>query len=430
MPVKALRPDPRNARKHSAKQIAQLGRSIEAFGFNVPILIDGNHNVIAGHARLLACQRLGWQTVPTISLRHLSEAQIRAFMIADNRLAEIAEWDDHILATELRDLSLLDLEFDLDVIGFDMGEIDIRIGQLSQVEPEPDPADALPEAGPAVSRPGDLWLLGGHRLYCGSALEKASFERLMGGERAGLVFIDPPYNVPIDGHATGLGKTRHREFAMAAGEMSEAQFTAFLSRAFCLLAAASRSGSLHYICMDWRHIGELHKAGTDVYAALLNMCVWVKDNAGMGSFYRSQHELISVFKKGKEKHHNNVQLGKYGRNRTNVWNYPGANTLARTSREGSPLAVHPTVKPTALVADAILDGSRRNDIVLDSFLGSGTTLVAAERVGRRCFGMELDPLYVDTAIRRWQALTKGEVKLESTGRTYQQTAKERNNGEQ
>ena len=256
-----------------------------------------------------------------------------------------------------------------------------------------------------MTRPGDTWLLGPHRIRCGSALDEAAYRAMMHEDRAAMVFTDPPYNVPIDGHVGGLGAIRHREFAMAAGEMDEAEFTVFLTRALGLLAGHSRDGSLHFICMDWRHMGELLAAGKRSYAELKNLCVWAKDNAGMGSLYRSQHELVFVFKHGRDQHQNHIQLGRYGRNRSNVWSYPGVNTFSRQGAEGNLLALHPTVKPVALVADALRDCSCRGEIVLDSFLGSGTTLIAAERTGRICRGLELDPLYVDTAIRRWQAIT-------------------------
>jgi DNA modification methylase len=245
----------------------------------------------------------------------------------------------------------------------------------------------------------------------------------MGEERASVAFTDPPYNVPIDGHASGLGAIHHRPFPMACGEMDRSEFTAFLAGVFRNLAAFTVDGSLHFVCMDWRHLGELLAASRDAYSELKNLCVWVKDNAGMGSLYRSQHELVFVFKHGRKAHRNNVQLGQFGRNRSNVWNYPGANSFARRGAEGNLLALHPTVKPVTMVADAILDGSARGDIVLDCFLGSGTTLIAAERTGRRCYGLELDPLYIDTAIRRWQALTGGSARHAACGRTFDDLAR-------
>jgi DNA modification methylase len=405
-PITELRLNPRNPRRHTPRQLRQIARSIQSFGFNVPVLIDANANTIAGHGRVLACKLLGWIEVPTISLEHLNAAQASAFMIADNRLTENAQWDERLLGEQLRELSLLDLDFSLEATGFEMGEIDLRIENLSTDRPDDDPGDRLPaSSGPPVSRAGDLWKLGRHRVFCGSAVEPASYRVLMGQECAAMVFSDPPYNVPIDGHATGLGAVRHREFAMAAGEMNQAQFTSFLGQACTLFAAASVPGSLHYICMDWRHLGELLAAALPVYRELKNLCVWAKNNAGMGSLYRSQHELVLVFKHGRAAHRNNIQLGQYGRHRSNVWHYPGATSGAGSTDEGNLFALHPTVKPVALVADAILDCSARGEIVLDGFLGSGTTLIAAERTGRRCYGLEIDPLYVDLIVRRWQAFT-------------------------
>ena len=422
-----LKLDPKNSRLHSKKQIRQIANSIKTFGFNVPVLVDADLNVIAGHGRLLACRELGMTEVPTLCLEHLTEAQIRAFMIADNRLTEIASWDDQLLAEQLQELSLLDLDFDIEVTGFEMGEIDLRIASLEdEAEPGDDPADTFPEppARPPISKRGDLWHLRRHRVLCGNALEAADFAALMGEEQAVSVFTDPPYNVPIHGHASGLGSIRHRPFPMASGEMDTAEFTAFLRQVCLNLAAFSTEGSLHYICMDWRHLGELLAAGRDAYGDLKNLCVWVKDNGGMGSLYRSQHELVLVFKHGGNRHRNNVQLGQFGRNRSNVWHYPGANSFARFGGEGNLLALHPTVKPVAMVADAILDCSARGDIVLDAFVGSGTTVIAAERTGRRCYGMELDPAYVDTAIRRWQVLT-GESALHATSdRSFADLARE------
>jgi len=426
-PIRELKPDPNNPRHHSKKQIQQIANSIEAFGFNVPVLIDPDGNIVAGHGRILACDKLGWSEVPTLCLDHLTPAYVRAFRIADNRFTEIAVWDDRLLAEQLRELSLLDLDFSIELTGFEVPEIDLRIALLDDApEAADDPADVLPEAaaGPPLSQIGDLWVLGRHRLLCGSALDPAAFATLLGDERAAIVFTDPPYNVPIDGHASGLGAIHHRPFPMASGEMDRSEFTAFLGQAFRNLAAFSIDGSLHYICMDWRHIAELLAAGRDIYDELKNLCVWVKDNGGMGSLYRSQHELVFVFKQGRGSHRNNVQLGQFGRNRSNVWHYPGANSFARCGEEGNLLALHPTVKPVAMVADAILDCSARGEIVLDAFLGSGTTLIAAERTGRRCCGLELDAGYVDTTIRRWQALTGGSACHAASGRRFDDLARE------
>jgi len=425
--IDTVKLDPANPRRHSKKQVRQIANSIEAFGLITPILIDRNGNVIAGHGRLLACRLLGITEVPTLCLDHLTPAQARAFMIADNRLTEIATWDDRLLAQQLKDLSLIGLDFNIEDTGFEMGEIDLRIASLEDPpEATDDPADVLPDvpAGLPLSKLGDVWVLGRHRVLCGNALDPASFMTLMGDERAAMVFTDPPYNVPIDGHASGLGAIHHRDFPMASGEMGRSEFIAFLGQACRNLAAFSADGALTYLCIDWRHIDELLAAAREVYGGPINLCVWTKTNAGMGSLYRSQHELVFVFKQGRGSHRNNVQLGQFGRNRSNVWHYPGANSFARGGEEGNLLALHPTVKPVAMVADAILDCSARGDIVLDAFLGSGTTVIAAERTGRRCYGLELDPAYVDTIIRRWQALTSGSARHAASGRGFDDLARE------
>lgn len=408
--IAELKLNPNNPRMHSARQIRQLARSIDTFGFNVPVLIDGDDKVIAGHGRLTAARRLVRTEVPTICLAHLSDAQARAFMLADNRLTEISAWDDKLLAEELKGLAELDLDFSLEATGFEMGEIDLRIEQLTAgSDAEPDAADDLSvlSTGPPVSLPGDLWLLGERcKVYCGNALEESSYDKLMNGERAAAVFSDAPYNVRINGNVSGLGGVQHREFAMASGEMTQAQFTEFLAKALSLFARNSVDGSLHFLCMDWRHLSEMLSAGSSAYSELMNLCVWIKNNAGMGSLYRSQHELIFVYKNGGARHRNNVQLGRFGRNRTNVWRYPSAHSFSRSGEEGNLLALHPTVKPVAMIADVLMDCTSRGEIVLDGFLGSGSTVIAAERTGRRCFGLELDPLYVDTIVRRWQAFTR------------------------
>jgi DNA modification methylase len=419
-PIEDLKLDPANPRVHTAQQVRQIARSIEAFGFNVPVLVDTNLRVVAGHGRIMAAKKLGCTEIPTIRIDHLSEAQVRAFAIADNRLSEIATWDDKLLAEQLKALSEVELDFDLEVTGFAMGEIDLRIEGL-EVTPvgTPDPGDELPPAaGPQVTRAGDLWLLGPHRVYCGDALDEAAYDALMSGDTAAMVFTDPPYNVKIDGNVSGLGTVQHREFAMASGEMTAAEFTKFLARACAMLARHSNDGSIHFICMDWRHINELLAAGRETYAELKNLCIWAKDNAGMGSLYRSQHELVFVFKHGRDAHRNNVQLGQYGRNRTNVWRYPCANSFSKSGEEGKLLALHPTVKPVAMVADAIMDVSARGDIVLDCFLGSGTTVIAAERTGRHCYGIELDPIYVDVIVRRWQAYTGEQARHAASNRAF------------
>jgi DNA modification methylase len=411
---------PTNPRDHKPRDVGQIARSIETFGFIVPVLIDANGRVIAGHGRILACQLLGRTEVPTIIVDHLSEVQARAFMIADNRLTENSVWNEQLLAQQLKELSVVDLGFSLEVTGFDMGEIDLRIESLTSVAAlKDDPLDAIPAEtnAPAVSHTGDLWLLGHHRVFCGSALDESSYDTLMAKKKAAMVFTDPPYNVPIEGNVSGLGAIHHRDFVMASGEMSSREFASFLIRAFSLLAKNSANGSLQYIFMDWRHMEELLSAGRTVYSILINLCIWVKNHTGMGNFYRSRHELVFVFRNGSARPRNNVQLGRYGRDRTNIWIYPGPRT---PSEEGNLLAMHPTVKPCALVADAIIDCTSRNDIVLDGFLGSGTTVIAAERTGRHCYGLEVDPLYVDTIVRRWQAFTRGDAHHALSGKSFRE----------
>lgn len=426
-PVGDLIPDSRNPRLHSEHQVRQIAKSIAAFGFNVPILINCDGRVVAGHGRLAACQLLGWTEVPTIMLEHLSAHQAQAYAIADNRLTDTSEWDDRLLAEQLQSLAAADLDFDLEAIGFDLPEIDLRIQSLG-AEPsdaEPETVDfPSPDTAP-ISKLGDLWQLGPHRVLCGNALRAEDYESLMAGRQAQFVFTDPPYNVPIAGHVSGNGVTQHREFAMASGEMNEAAFTQFLTQACTLMGQHSRPGSLHFVCMDWRHLPEVLAAGKATYSELKNLCVWVKDNGGMGSLYRSQHELVLVFKQGTVAHVNNVQLGQYGRNRSNVWNYAGVNSFSRATDEGNLLALHPTVKPLALVADALMDASNRGDGVLDPFLGSGTTLIAAETTGRIAFGLEIDPLYVDTAIRRWQRRTGLSAAHGDSGRSFNELEVER-----
>ncbi|GJE61112.1 site-specific DNA-methyltransferase [Methylobacterium trifolii] len=413
-----LRPDPRNPRNHPAKQIAKIADSIREFGFLVPILIDVSGMIIAGQGRYAAAQQLGLSAVPTLCAAHFSEAQVRAYRIADNKLAESATWDPDRLRVELE--SLQELEFDLSLTGFEIPEIEAILDSGTSIVEDEVPE---PEPGPAVSRLGDLWLIGVHRLFCGSALDVASYTALMGEERAAVVFADPPYNVNVQGHVSGLGKNRHREFGMASGEMSVAAFTEFLRTTFTHLAAFSTDGSIHFQCMDWRHMREMLAAADGVYDELKNLVVWNKDNGGMGSLYRSKHELVFVFKKGRAAHRNNVELGRHGRNRTNVWDYPGQNTFHRDRAKD--LAAHPTVKPVALVADALRDVSVRGDIVLDPFSGSGTTLLAAERTQRQGRAIELDPVYVDVALRRLERLVGEPARLAATGQSFSEVAAQR-----
>jgi DNA modification methylase len=417
--VDRLAPRKANARTHSRKQVRQIADSITRFGFCNPVLIDDANQIIAGHGRVEAAKLLGLEGVPALRIAHLSEAEKRAYVMADNRLAELAGWDREILAIELQ--GLIDLEFDVELTGFEMGEIDIILDEADQGRRESAEADDdIPERvpGPTVSQVGDLWVLGTHRLLCGDARDNRSYELVLNGGKAELVFADPPYNVSINGHVCGLGEIQHREFAMASGEMSPRAFTGFLKSTFACLIAHTTDGSIHYVCMDWRHIGEMMEAGNAVYSELKNLVVWAKSNAGMGSLYRSQHELIFVWKSGVGAHLNNVKLGQYGRSRTNVWKYDGISTMRPGRREQ--LAWHPTVKPAALVAGALKDCSRRNGIVLDPFAGSGTIFIAAEQTGRRARGIEIDPGYVDVAIKRWQRFTGKSALLAGTDQTFKE----------
>jgi DNA modification methylase len=422
-PIDALISYPRNARTHSKHQISQIAESIKTFGFTNPILIDRDNTVVAGHGRVAAAKLLGFDSVPTIRLEHLSPDQIRAYILADNKLAENAGWDKEILAIELQHLTLSSEIPDITLTGFDVGEIDLIIQSANSDGEKEEPDIEVPVA--QVTRFGDLWQLDTHRILCASSLENESYGTLFEERRASAAFSDPPFNVEIDGHVSGNGRIRHKEFAMASGEMTEAEFEEFLKKCLKLMARYSDAGAVHYVCMDWRHVLELLRAGRQVYGELLNLCVWTKNSGGMGSFYRSQHELVLVYRTRGGRHRNNVQLGKFGRNRTNVWQYPNASTFSKIGDEGNLLALHPTVKPVAMVADAILDCTQRGEIVLDSFLGSGTTLIAAERVGRICYGIELEPRYVDVAIHRWQRLT-GELAIHApTGKSYAEIAVDR-----
>lgn len=419
--VASLREAPRNARTHSEKQVAQLARSISRFKFTNPILIDDANMVVAGHGRLAAAKKLGMTAVPCLRLSGLSERDKRAYILADNKLALNAGWDRDILAIELKELG--DLGFDLTLSGFEIAEIDIAIGTAEQAAPTStqDLDDDCPVlAAKPVTRLGDVWQLGRHRLLCGNARHSEDLALLMSGEVADMLFTDPPYNVPIDGHVSGLGRTRHREFAEACGEMSQEEFTSFLRETLRVAAASCRDGAIAYVCMDWRHLQELLAAGHSVFSELKNLCVWNKTNAGMGAFYRSQHELVLVWKNGMAPHLNTFGLGDKGRYRTNVWNYAGVNSFRADRMEE--LSLHPTVKPVAMVADAIRDVTRRNDLVLDTFGGSGTTLIAAERTGRRARLIEIDHRYCDVIVRRWEQLSGKAALLASSGNTFERTA--------
>ena len=424
LPIKKLKLNPKNARRHSDGQVALIAANIDKLGFNVPIIVDETDTILSGHGRLAAARHLRLKVVPTIKLEHLDEHQKRAFVIAENRLPQLAEWDEEVLSRELDDLLKIEdtLSFDVEVIGFDTADID----QLLQADgndtraPEPAP----PEPGlDAVTQSGDMWLLGEHRLLCGDACDQSAHARLFDGATAQLVFTDPPYNVQIDQKVSGGGRVRHREFAMASGELSSEEFSTFLTKFLRSTARHSTDGAILFVCMDWRHADVLSLAGENAGLELKNICVWVKPNAGMGSFYRSQHEFVLVFKNGTAKHINNFGLGGRGRHRTNVWRYAGVNSWGADRMQQ--LAMHPTVKPVAMIADAIRDCSRRNGIIFDPFTGSGSTIIAAERTGRLAYALEIDPIYVDVAVRRWELETGKHAYLAEGGRTFADIQNER-----
>ncbi|MER8743090.1 site-specific DNA-methyltransferase [Mesorhizobium sp. M1004] len=425
--IASLTPYARNARTHSRKQLKQIADSITTFGFANPILLDEEGTILAGHGRVEAAKLLKMDQVPCVMLHTMTPQQKRAFVLADNKLALNAGWDEDLLAEELK--ALLDVDVDLgfgaEITGFSIAEIDNLVEGLIPEEegnPKDDSLPPLEEASRCYL--GDVWQLGRHRLVCGNALDAEVIATLMDGEIARMVFSDPPYNVEIQGHVGGSGKTKHREFAMASGEMTSTEFTDFLGASFRNLVRHSCDGSIHFICMDWRHMGEMLKAGEGVYSDLKNLIVWAKDNGGMGTFYRSRHELIFAFKNGEAPHINTFELGQHGRYRTNVWQYKGVNTLKAGRMDE--LALHPTVKPVQMIADAIKDCSGRGDIILDIFGGSGSTLIAAEKTGRRGFLCELDPIYCERIIRRWEVYAKDEaIRLIdgiSTGSRFQEAA--------
>lgn len=423
VPTNSVLPPERALRKYSKRQMAVLKASISEYGFVRPILTGSDHRIIAGQGSWLAAKELGLGEVPIVIASHLTPEQARLYTMMDNRSAELSTWDNELLRLELGDLLSLNLsgalDLNIELSGFTTAEVDkhlhVDFGEDKEKIPEVEAA--------AITQLGDGYKLGGHHFICGNALEEDSYVRLMGHECAQMVFADAPYNVKIDGNVSGQGKKRHREFAMASGEMSQEQFIAFLTTVFTHLVAYSIDGSIHYQCMDWKHLGELLAAGRAAYTEFKNLCVWTKDNAGMGSFYRSQHELVFVWKSGEASHINNFGLGETGRWRSNVWRYAGRNSFGKDRDEA--LASHPTVKPLSLVADAIRDCSKRGGIILDPFAGSGTTLIAAEMTGRRARLIELDPLYCDVIVRRWQRRTGNAAVHVTTGLTFDELAEER-----
>ena len=424
-PVQDLIPYARNARTHSSRQIQQVANSITEFGFINPVVIDAKGEIIAGHCRVMAAKKLELPEVPTIRVEHLTEAQVRTYRLADNKLTDNSTWDEQVLRLEIEDLSHIDI--DLDVIGFEIPEIDLLLGSPFVEGEENNEPQNIPIPSTPFVQLGDIFILGQHRLICGDCREIITMSNLMKGQRADVVCSDAPYNVKINGHVLVKEKA-HEEFAMASGELSKTEFVQFLQESFQGFYDHSAEGSVHFLFMDWRHMAEILEAGNRIYDSLLNLCVWAKTNAGMGSLYRSQHELVFVFKKGRASHNNNVQLGKYGRNRSNLWTYAGMNSLG--GERDQLLSQHPTVKPVQLIVDAILDVSKRNGIVLDGFLGSGSTLIAAEQTGRICYGCEIAPRYVEVAIHRFQAINSTPVIHENSGLTFDALKQDRLNEKQ
>lgn len=414
-----LKPFKHNARTHPAKQIQQIVASVRRFGFTNPILVDEDGEIIAGHGRLLAAKVMGLEEVPTLMVSGLSRAEKAALRLADNKIALNAGWDRELLKLELSEITLDTPEL-LDLTGFEVGETDVLMAQGGEDDPDDEVVPAVPLH--PVTRSDDVWLAGPHRVACGDAKD-CEFVRQVVLRDAAAAFMDPPFNVKIQGHVGGRGRVKHREFAEASGEMTREAFVAFLRATLGVAAQVSAPGAVHFVCMDHHHLDQLFEAGEQVYDARLNLCVWKKSNAGMGSLYRSHHELVAVYRVAGAPHRNNVELGRHGRNRTNVWEYASVNTFGGSRQQD--LALHPTVKSLTMVADAIKDVTCRGETVLDLFLGSGTTLIAAERVGRVFAGLEIDPAYVDVALTRWMDMTGDMARLEATGQTYAEVQADR-----
>lgn len=421
LPIESLEASPHNSRTHSKKQKALIAQSINRFGMVTPVAVGKDNRLIYGHARVEAAHIAGLSEVPVVRLDHLSADEQRAYLLADNRLALEAGWNRELLALELQELQALD--FDLPALGFSLPEIDLLYEDLAEARTtgKDELEDQIPEPSPTiVTRPGDIWLLGNHRLINGDARNVETYERLLQGEEVGVIFSDPPYNVKIEGNVSGLGEVRHPDFAMASGEMNPEEFTAFLVDSYSPAAKHCRDGAIAFVCMDWRHMAELHEAGLKVFDELKNVCIWNKKNAGMGTFYRSKYEMVFVFKKGSAAHVNTFGLGEGGRHRSNVWDYAGVSALSRSGLDE--LAMHPTVKPVAMIVDALKDCSARGDIVLDNFGGSGSTLIAAEKCGRRARVIEYDAGYCDTIVRRWQTHTGKLATLAKEGKPFEEVA--------
>jgi DNA modification methylase len=426
--IDALHPARRNARQHSKDQIRAIANSIRRFGFTNPVLVQRDLEIIAGHGRWEAAKLLGMKKVPVLRLEGWSKADIRAYAIADNRLAEQATWDNEILLEQIDEILLEVADYDVTLTGFSAPELDeLRIVQEragGQVESDP-AADTLPGhvEGEAISERGDLWRLGPHRLVVGSALEPASYRLLLGRRKADAVISDPPYNVRIEGFVSGKGKRRHGDFVMGAGEMSAGEFREWLATFLAVARGACIPQAAFHVFIDWRHFADLQRAAEQSSLKLASLCVWVKPRGGMGSLYRSQHELVGVFCAAGQSMRNNVQLGRHGRNRTNVWHYDGPSSLTREGQAA--LDLHPTVKPVALIADAMLDVTPVGGLVLDPFSGSGTVFISATKAKRIAAGIELDPAYADIALRRYEAYTGETPILDATGEDFRAVLRRR-----
>lgn len=398
--VEKLQANPKELRIHKPKKITQLAKSIQTTGIIIPIVIN-NGVIVAGNARYMAVKPLGLTRIPVIDASNLSEEKLRAYAIADNKFTIDAEWNLPVLQIELTELRAINFDFEL--TNFEIPEIDCIIQSSDSKKEKATEESALDDLNIEKRvKQGDLFKLGRHKLFCGNALLAESYKYLMGDNLAKMVLTDPPFNVPIKGHVCGNGQIQHEEFAMASGEMTESEFIDFLKTIILHLITHSKNGSLAYLFMDWRHAFELLAAGK-AYSELKNICVWNKLVGGMGSLYRSQHELVFVFKNGTEKHINNVQLGKFGRNRCNIWDCKGIRVTNPDNKDD--LKYHPTVKPTKLLVEAILDASNPGNAVLDCFAGSGSTLLACEETDRVCYAMELEPHYCDVVIHRWEDMS-------------------------
>jgi DNA modification methylase len=420
VPIDSLKPYAKILRHHPRSQLTTIRRSLAHYGQVIPILVSATYEIIDGHFICEALKANGEPEVLVGVVNHLTPAQIRGLRLQLNRSALDAVWDKQQLRSELQEL--LDLSFDLDLTAFPAQDIEFILDlDMPSANVGENQADIPRVDDNPVARRGDIFRLGQHLQGCGDARDQAFVDRVLDGVKANVCFVDPPYNVKIDGFVTGKGRHRHREFIEGAGELSDAEFFSFLRDSLDVLQQSSAANAIIFACMDWRHALEMTAAGRSLGLPLINICVWAKTNAGLGSLYRSQHEFVFVFKAGDEPHRNNVELGRFGRNRSNLWTYPGMTAFGKDRDEL--LRSHPTVKPVALISDAIRDVTKRGDVVLDTFSGSGSVLIAAEETGRKCRAVELDPLYVDVAIRRWQKCTGRDAVLLQTGEQFNDRAR-------